>query len=195
MPTIIKRYPNRKLYDTTRKKYITLDGINGLIHEGETLQVVDHISGEDITAITLSQVIFENEKKKSGYLPHTVLAGLIQSGGTTLHNLRREIGNTLESLSNVDEEIERRVGVLVDRGELTREQAEELISKLISVDQTKIDLISPLEQTIRKVLSTHGIAIREEYQKISKQLEEISSTLDNIEKSDSDNKSENETDL
>ncbi len=186
MPTIIKRYPNRKLYDTTRKKYITLDGINGLIREGEVIQVVDHISGEDITAIALSQVIFENEKKRSGLLSHAVLAGLIQSGGTTLQTIRREMSNSLENFVNVDEEIERRFGVLVEQGDITADQADELIRKLISAGQSKIYLITPLEQSIRRVLSMHGIAIREEYQKISKQLEEISSALEDIEKADPD---------
>ena len=190
MATVIKRYPNRKLYDTTRKKYINLDGINELIRDGETLQVIDNISGEDITAITLSQVIFENEKKKSGYLPHAVLAGLIQSGGNTLQNLRREISSSIENFINIDEEIERRIGVLIDRGDLNLDEAKELIQKLISVGQTKVENVSPIEQSIRKVLSAHGIAIRDEYQKISRQLEELSSTLDDMGKLDSNIDSE-----
>jgi polyhydroxyalkanoate synthesis repressor PhaR len=184
MTTTIKRYPNRKLYDTSRKKYITLEGINELIRDGEAIVVLDNVTGEDITAVTLSQVIFENEKKKGGFLSRAVLLGLIQSGGTTLHQLRREMNNAMENLA-IDEEIRHRINILVEQGEFTLDQAEVLIAKLLSTGEARIDLISPIEQTVRKVLSTHGIAIREEYQKISKQLEEISSVLDEIEKSDS----------
>ena len=70
---IIKRYQNRKLYDTNTKKYITLAEISVLIIKGEDIQVLDNESGEDITAITLSQIILEQEKKHSGLLPGSVL--------------------------------------------------------------------------------------------------------------------------
>ena len=69
---IIKRYPNRKLYNTETKKYITLDGIADLIREGEEVQVLDHATGEDLTALSLSQILFEREKKSAGFLPHSV---------------------------------------------------------------------------------------------------------------------------
>ena len=66
---VIKRYPNRKLYDTESKRYITLDGIARLIRKGEEVQVIDHTTDEDLTAVTLTQIIFEQEKKKGGFLP------------------------------------------------------------------------------------------------------------------------------
>ena len=70
---IIKRYPNRKLYDTDAKRYITLDGIAELIRDGAEVQVVDHTTNEDLTAVTLTQIIFEQEKRNSGFLPKSVL--------------------------------------------------------------------------------------------------------------------------
>ena len=78
---VIKRYPNRKLYDTEAKGYITLEQIGELIRDGQDIQVVDHATGEDLTALTLTQVILEQERKRSGSLPQTVLTGLIQAGG------------------------------------------------------------------------------------------------------------------
>ena len=70
--TMIKRYPNRKLYDTEAKQYITLSGIAELIRQGGDIQVSDYATGEDLTALTLSQIIFEQEKKQSGFLPWTL---------------------------------------------------------------------------------------------------------------------------
>ena len=49
---VIKRYPNRKLYDTTAKQYITLEGIAARIRDGEEVQIVDHATGEDLTTLT-----------------------------------------------------------------------------------------------------------------------------------------------
>ncbi|MCK5314811.1 MAG: polyhydroxyalkanoate synthesis regulator DNA-binding domain-containing protein, partial [Anaerolineales bacterium] len=71
----IKRYPNRKLYDTEAKQYITLDEIADLIRQGQEIRVTDNVTGEDLTAVTLSQIIFEQEKKQSGFLPRSVLTG------------------------------------------------------------------------------------------------------------------------
>ena len=104
-----QRYPNRKLYDTEAKKYVTLNGIAELIRDGEELQVVDHNSGEDLTAVTLTQIIFEQEKQQSGFLPRSVLTGLIQAGGDKLSTLRRTLASPLDLIHHVDEEIDRRV--------------------------------------------------------------------------------------
>ena len=62
---IIKRYPNRKLYDTEAKQYITLEGIASVIRSGQEVQVIDHVTWEDLTALTLSQIILEQEKRQS----------------------------------------------------------------------------------------------------------------------------------
>ena len=91
MSILIKRYPNRKLYDTTKKQYITIDGIGALVRQGEEIKVVDNVTGKDLTAVVLSQVILENEKKRTGLLPRAVLAGLIQSGNTAFETMRRAV--------------------------------------------------------------------------------------------------------
>ncbi len=88
---IIKRYPNRKLYDTDAKRYVTLDSITQMIHEGQEVQVVDHESGEDLTNLTLSQIIFEQEKKGAGLLPRSLLTNLVRAGGDTFEQMRRAL--------------------------------------------------------------------------------------------------------
>jgi polyhydroxyalkanoate synthesis repressor PhaR len=88
---IVKRYPNRKLYDTEAKRYVTLDSITQMIHEGQEVQVVDHETGEDLTNLTLSQIIFEQEKKGSGLLPRALLTNLVRAGGDTIEQVRRAL--------------------------------------------------------------------------------------------------------
>jgi polyhydroxyalkanoate synthesis repressor PhaR len=103
MPTI-KRYPNRKLYDTEAKRYVTLDSITQMIHEGHEVQVVDHETGEDLTNLTLSQIIFEQEKKGSGLLPRSLLTNLVRAGGDTLDQMRRALlrGPTGEAVARTN---------------------------------------------------------------------------------------------
>lgn len=80
---IIKRYSNRKLYDTERSKYVTLDEIARMIKAGEEVTIIDNESKEDLTSVTLTQIIFEEEKRESR-MPLAMLRNLIQTGGETL---------------------------------------------------------------------------------------------------------------
>ena len=65
MTRLIKRYGNRKMYDTQASRYVTLDGVAELVRGGDDLRIIDNDSGEDLTAVTFAQIIFEEEKKKA----------------------------------------------------------------------------------------------------------------------------------
>lgn len=77
---IIKRYQNRKLYDTDASCYVTLDEIAEMIQQGEEVAVVDNRNQKDITAMTLTQIIFEKQKKSEAPVPVTTLRHIIQNG-------------------------------------------------------------------------------------------------------------------
>ncbi len=76
----IKRYSNRKLYDTQNKKYITLNEIAKLVRAGEDLRVLDNETEEDLTNITLSQILHEKERSHKGSLPKSFFTNVLQSG-------------------------------------------------------------------------------------------------------------------
>lgn len=115
---LIKKYANRKLYDTRTSRYITLEGIAQLVRDGHEIKVVDRDDGRDLTQVTLSQVVLEEEKRGP--------ARLVDAGGELLHErgeallhyvrrtlnvpgeLRNEVGRRRESLESVaDDAIER----------------------------------------------------------------------------------------
>ncbi len=175
---IIKRYPNRKLYDTDAKKYVTLNGIAGLIRDGEELQVVDHNSGEDLTAVTLTQIIFEQEKQQSGFLPRSVLTGLIQAGGDKLSTLRRTLASPLDLIHHVDEEIDRRVRMLIRRGDLDEAEGLSLRDKLLGLQSSRRGEVS--EEQIERVLVEKGVPTQEELRQLEDQLEALVEKLNDI---------------
>lgn len=76
----IKKYSNRRLYDSTNKTYVTLEDIASLIREGSEIKVIDSQSGENITKVILIQVILESEKNKEDILPVSFLHMLIKYG-------------------------------------------------------------------------------------------------------------------
>jgi polyhydroxyalkanoate synthesis repressor PhaR len=65
---LIKRYRNRKLYDTEVKQYVSLDIIAGRIREGDDVQVVDNVTGDDVTVLILAQIIADQERRQGGDL-------------------------------------------------------------------------------------------------------------------------------
>lgn len=81
---VIKRYANRKLYDTQHSKYVTLDQISEMIRRGEDVQIVDNKTKEDLTSVTLAQIIFEEEKKQKSFLPLQAMRNIIQNGGGSI---------------------------------------------------------------------------------------------------------------
>ncbi len=86
-PRVIKRYANRKLYDTSTSRYVTLDQIAELVRTGDEVQVVDNTSREDLTSVTLAQIVFEEEKKQRSFLPLGALRNIIQTGGVRLEEI------------------------------------------------------------------------------------------------------------
>jgi len=79
MAQMIKRYANRKLYDTHDSHYATLERVAELIRAGEDLKVVENDTGKDITATTMALIIFE-EEKRTPRLPIEGLRRVIRSG-------------------------------------------------------------------------------------------------------------------
>lgn len=94
---IIKRYANRKLYDTEHSRYVTLDQISEMIRNGDDVKIVDNKTKEDLTTVTLAQIIFEEEKKQRSFMPLHAMRNIIQSGGEWFAEAQRKIQNILPS--------------------------------------------------------------------------------------------------
>lgn len=178
---LIKRYPNRKLYDTEAKRYITLEGISELIRSGREIQVLDHTTDEDLTAVILTQIIFEQEKKSSGFLPRSVLKGLVQAGGDTLGSLRRTLASPLEMFHHVDDEIRRRIDGLIKRGEMTIEDGETILEKLLDQGAHALTEVASLKtDELSQRLAELGVPTRTEIEELTAQLESLEAALDRI---------------
>src|SRR4051812_25820306 len=82
----IKKYANRRLYDTESSSYITLDRLAQMVREGREFEVVDAKSGEDITRQVLTQIIVDEEARGSTMLPVNFLKQLIGLYGGSMEN-------------------------------------------------------------------------------------------------------------
>lgn len=93
---IIKRYQNRKLYDTHESSYVTLDEIAKMIKSGEDLRVIDNKTKNDITAATLTQLLYESERKSKTQPSVDLLKEIIRHGdGSFSGYIQAKIGAEL----------------------------------------------------------------------------------------------------
>jgi polyhydroxyalkanoate synthesis repressor PhaR len=180
MPIIIKRYRNRKLYNTHSKKYITLEEIEGLIKQQVEVKIIDNTSGQDITATTLSQIIFELEKNNAGFLPINLLINLVQFGGNRLDELRRNIFTSLNLSHHYDVEIERRVNILIEYGEYSQEEGNKVLERLLKVGSTRDEVFENIESRIWDFFKQREIPTRNDYQSVLNKIDDLSKKVDEI---------------
>ncbi len=119
---MVKRYSNRKLYDLTNSRYVTLQDIAGFLQEGIEVCIVDNRSGQDITSVTLAQVLLEQERRQTGGLPLGMLRNILTSGGDLIQRkLATPVmvmkGEAEKNLHALREETERRVATIRSQAE------------------------------------------------------------------------------
>ncbi|MEM6730678.1 MAG: polyhydroxyalkanoate synthesis regulator DNA-binding domain-containing protein [Myxococcota bacterium] len=191
---VVKRYANRKLYDTERSCYVTLDDISGMIKAGEDVQVVDNKSGEDLTTVTFAQIIFESEKKNS-VMPLSLLRGLIQDGGDAISDFYQNQVDTVRARAldirtaaeRIQKDVEDNVSRVFKRdgkGEptpeelsMTVEERHNLITELVTRSQRTFDeLQRNLDQAVKA-----PVGAMSRYAGMGREMDEIREKLADLE--------------
>ncbi len=116
MVRLIKRYESRKLYDTEESRYVSLEELADWIRAGTEVQVIDNATGADATAQTLAQIILEEGRKGSSFLPSELLHELVRLG-------RRAVDVGVEHVQN---RVDRLVQASVDRLTPVRQARQEM---------------------------------------------------------------------
>lgn len=148
---VIKKYANRKLYDTHSRRYVTLEVIAELLREGHDVRVVDRTSGEDITAVTLSQILLDLERQRRGPQPEPLLVDAVRERGEQL--------------------------IALVRGSLTlpRELRQRATDSLASTTQ---HLESRVDDVVSTGLHNLNIATAEEVQALARRVEDLAARVD-----------------
>ncbi|MBI4209343.1 MAG: hypothetical protein HY538_06530 [Deltaproteobacteria bacterium] len=178
---VVKRYQNRKLYDTDESRYVTLNDIARMIQEGYDVKVVNAKTSEDLTALTLTQIIFEEEKRKKSILPIQALRKIIRSGGESVQELMEKFFvSTDHTVHHAREQIEKYLQKLVRGGTLSVDQGSGLIQELwnnyqhtFSEWQKKVD--QHLTQALDKV--TKAPIIRSEIRTLEDKIAKLEEEL------------------
>ncbi|MCB1197589.1 MAG: polyhydroxyalkanoate synthesis regulator DNA-binding domain-containing protein [Bdellovibrionota bacterium] len=137
---MIKKYQNRKLYDTKNSCYITLEDIAKMVKVGEEVRVIDNKTKNDVTSIILTQILVDQEKATKSILPLTMLRDIIQKGeGSLFDFIQRYVLLGVNSSQEKMAEAERYINRLVDRGDLSKSEAKSLLKEVENAPETNQD--------------------------------------------------------
>jgi polyhydroxyalkanoate synthesis repressor PhaR len=103
----IKRYSNRKLYDVQQSRYVTLEDLEEMIRGGKEILVVDATTGDNLTAITLTQILLENERNRRAALPTAFLHQLIKHGEAWQDFVQTALRSSMEGIITSQREADR----------------------------------------------------------------------------------------
>jgi polyhydroxyalkanoate synthesis repressor PhaR len=167
---LIKRYANRKLYNTQTSRYITLKGISELIETGEEVRVIDNETGEDITSVALSQILVDSERE-GRKVPHSLLSDLFQRGGDALYGaLRRGVGDASEGIEELRENVRRIV---------RQREGREKLSDWIAFSTPDFDHL--VQTAMERVLKALDLPRRSDIDALNRNLSRVADAVEKLE--------------
>lgn len=179
---VIKRYANRKLYNTRTSTYVTLKEIGQMVRAGEDVRIIDYKTQEDITSATLAQIIFEKEKNQKR-LSSQALRDIIQTGGEAIQEFlqKRVLIGTLK------DEAERRataIEKLAHMGSFSREDVARLARDFLHASQQNLeDAQRRVDERIRQALGpmTNLHLMRREVDTLKAEVDLLAAKLEALE--------------
>jgi polyhydroxyalkanoate synthesis repressor PhaR len=126
MIRLIKRYESRKLYDTEESRYVSLDEIAAWVRNGQEVRVVDNATNNDVTSQTLTQIILDEGRKGTSFIPSELLHDLVRLGE--------------RAVSTGMEQVQHGVDRLIDRLGPVRRAREEMSSLRARLEELEVSL-------------------------------------------------------
>jgi polyhydroxyalkanoate synthesis repressor PhaR len=134
-PVVLKKYSNRRLYDTRNSRYVTLEDVAAMIHGDEVVEIHDAASGEDVTAFILTQIVLEAARRKNSLLPVPVLHLIIRHGDNTLGEFfSRYFQKTIENYLSAKQIFDQQFDQWLDKGLDLSRRMPEMMSNESSID-------------------------------------------------------------
>jgi polyhydroxyalkanoate synthesis repressor PhaR len=130
MIRLIKRYESRKLYDTEESRYVSLDEIAGWVRQGQEVKVVDNATGSDVTSQTLTQIILDEGRRGTAFLPSDLLHELVRIGEKAVSS----------GMEHVQSGVDRLVQASIDRLAPVRRAREEMSGLRARLEQLEASL-------------------------------------------------------
>ena len=181
---LIKKYANRKLYDTVDKSYITMDKLAGLIKDGEEVKIVDNKTGNDITGSVVSQLLARENKEEKREVPSGLLIQLLRRGSGTVRDYARKYASFWQStMTMAEDEIDKLVNSLVKNRELSESEGNKLKKEIVGFSENARKWIKEsVDKRVNETLDKMNLASRKQVNELTQKMEELTEKIEALEK-------------
>ena len=171
-PTIVKKYANRRLYDTGRSSYVTLDDLYEMVKEEHDFVVYDAKSGEDLTRSVLTQIIVDKESKGENMLPIGFLRQLIGFYGDNIQSLvPNYLEHSLDSFTQKQDDFRQHINRSIE-GMFAVNALEEMSKRNMEIFEKTLQMFTPFSGTV----SADDDAVKQ------KRVKELEDTIEKLQK-------------
>ncbi|MBI9076419.1 MAG: hypothetical protein JEZ02_13520 [Desulfatibacillum sp.] len=175
----IKKYSNRKLYDTEDKQYISLARVSELVRAGEEVFIQDSKTGEDLTAATMSQLLARDKGVPSG-----VLMQLLQKGQGTLLSARKFVSLWQGAMSMAEGELDKVVTRMVKNNELSESEGSRFKVEVMGyASNLKTWISDKIDYRVAEVLGMMNLVSREHIQDLEDQVTRLTNLVEELQNS------------
>jgi len=180
----IKKYVNRKMYDTTDKKYISMKQVAQLIKSGEEVSIIDNKTGEDLTAAIVSRLIGQDKKEKDRVVSPRIMMQLLRKGGDTLTDYAKKYTSLWQNaLTMAEDEVDKVVGTLVKDKELSRAEGSRLKKEITGyTDSLKSWIGERVDRRMNEALAAMNLASRDQVDALAAKIDKLSREVAQLKK-------------
>jgi polyhydroxyalkanoate synthesis repressor PhaR len=179
MAILIKRYANRKLYNTDTSRYITLKGIAKLLDDGVEVRVVDNETGEDITQVALSQILVDNKRAKEDP-SDTLLTQILTRGGDALYGaIRKSVDDATEGIGDFQDRFRQLVGQGSSRDQYApqRPSGDRDLNELTYVALEKL-----VRESVTQAIESLDLPRRRDLEALNRNFERVAKAVERLER-------------
>lgn len=183
---IIKRYKNRRLYDTLEKKTIKLEDVASLVKKNVSFRVIDNKTGKDVTISVLARVFSDTLSEDKQNLKQTskVLRALIsKGGGITMDFFKKSVLFGLGVFDLTREKAEKIVDEMIKRGEMAQSDKAKAVKELLKGHDERMEKLKrKIDESVEKVTAKVKGKDKEELTKLQKKIDELTKVVEKLEK-------------
>ncbi len=180
----IKKYVNRKMYDTTDKKYVSMEQVARLIKSGEEVSIIDNKTGEDLTAAIVSRLIGQDKKEKGSVVSPRIMMQLLRKGGDTLTDYAKKYTSLWQNaLTMAEDEVDKVVGTLVKDKQLSRDEGSRLKKEITGyTDSLKNWIGERVDRHMNEALAAMNLASRDQVAALTAKIDKLSREVARLKK-------------
>jgi polyhydroxyalkanoate synthesis repressor PhaR len=181
---LIKKYANRKLYDTTEKQYLTMDRLAELIKGGAEVTIVDNETGKDLTASILTQLLAREKDENGSAVPPGILMQMLRKGRGTLFGYGKKYVSLWQSAFMMSkDEIEKFINSLITEKELSEAEGKNLKKEIMTVtNQLKTWILQNIDRRVADALKMMNLATHEQLVELTRKVDALSRQVRDLEK-------------